>query len=170
LIATYYKPEEEKAAHIGGIGGEAEGGRVDLQYRKANVCWIPTSDAISLLLFSKSLVANQKAGWDFDIEDCEPTQIAKYEQGSHHNWHTDENFFIKSRGYHRKISSVLFLSDPNTYTGGEFLFSASGEEQKVEVGIGTILCFPSEHRHKVAPVTYGVRYSLASWATGPLMR
>lgn len=166
LIAEYYKPEEEKTAEIGG----AEGGSVNLEYRKTDVCWIPTSEAISLLLFSKSLVANYKAGWGFDIEDHEPTQIAKYGIGGHYDWHTDETFFQKQKGYHRKISSVLFLSDPSTYTGGDFMFDSLDGGKKIEVGIGTILCFPSELRHKVTPVTEGVRYSLASWAIGPLMR
>lgn len=166
LIAAYYKPEEEKTAQVGGTDGAV----VSLEYRKTDVCWIPTSEAISLLLFSKSLVANQKAGWDFDIEDCEPTQIAKYEQGGHYNWHTDEAFYQRSRGNHRKVSSVMFLSDPSTYTGGDFLFDSGAGEQRVEAGVGTILCFPSELRHKVTPVTYGVRYSLASWAVGPFMR
>ena len=166
LIAEYYKPEEEKTAEIGG----AEGGSVNLGYRKTDVCWIPTSEAISLLLFSKSLVANYKAGWGFDIEDHEPTQIAKYGIGGHYDWHTDETFFQKQKGYHRKISSVLFLSEPNTYTGGDFMFDSLDGGKKIEVGIGTILCFPSELRHKVTPVTEGVRYSLASWAIGLLMR
>jgi PKHD-type hydroxylase len=166
LIAEYYKPEEEKTAEIGG----AEGGVVNLEYRKTDICWIPASEAISLLLFSKSLIANYKAGWGFDLEDPEPTQIAKYGVGGHYDWHTDETFFERSRGVHRKVSSVLFLSDPSTYTGGEFMFDLSERGQKMDMGIGTILCFPSELRHKVMPVTEGVRYSLASWAVGPLMR
>ena len=166
LIADYYKPEEEQAASIGRMGSPV----VNSEYRKTNVCWIPTSEAISLLLFSKSLVANYKTNWGFDLEDHEPTQIAKYEEGGHYDWHTDETFYEKQKGFHRKISSVLFLSDPSTYTGGDFLFDAVNEAEKVEVGIGTIICFPSELRHKVTPVTEGVRYSLASWAIGPLMR
>lgn len=166
LIAEYYKPDEEKVAEIGGHGL----GVVDLEYRKTDVCWIPTSEAVSLLLFSKSLVANYKAGWGFDIEDHEPTQIAKYKEGGHYEWHTDETFFQKQNGYHRKVSSVLFLSDPSTYTGGDFLFDKVGGDEKIKVGVGTIICFPSELRHKVTPVTEGVRYSLASWAIGPLMR
>jgi len=165
LIAEYYKPEEEAAAQIG-----ADLGAVNLEYRKTNVCWIPPSEAISLLLFSKSLVANSKAGWGFDIENHEETQIAKYEEGGHYNWHTDETFYQRNRGYHRKVSSVLFLSNPSNYQGGEFLFESVDGDQKVEVEVGTIICFPSELRHKVTPVTDGTRYSLASWAVGPLMR
>jgi PKHD-type hydroxylase len=166
LIAEYYKPEEEKAAEVGGTGKNI----LNLNHRKTDVCWIPTSEAISLLLFSKSLVANYKTGWGFDIEDCEPTQIAKYEEGGHYDWHTDEIFFVKTAGYHRKVSSVLLLSDPSTYTGGELLLDLEGNGGNLELNRGTILCFPSELRHKVMPVTEGVRYSLASWAVGPLMR
>jgi PKHD-type hydroxylase len=166
LISEYYKPEEEKVGEVGGWDGPV----ADLDYRKSSVCWVPASEAISLLLFSKALIANAKAGWGFDIEDQEPTQIAKYEDAGHYNWHTDETFFVKTRSFHRKVSTLLFLSDPATYTGGDFLFSLGGDEHKMEVGIGTILCFPSELLHKVTPVTEGVRYSMASWAIGPLMR
>ena len=166
LIEEYYKADDDRPAKIGVVGE----GAVNAEYRKTNICWIPTSEAISLFLFSKSLVANSKAGWGFDLEDHEQTQIAKYEDGGHYNWHTDETFYQRNRGYHRKVSSVLFLSDPATYTGGEFLFDSVNGGDKVEANAGTLICFPSEIRHKVMPVTEGVRYSLASWATGPFMR
>jgi PKHD-type hydroxylase len=166
LIANYYKPNEEKPAGLSGMESNVE----NLRHRKSEVCWIPASEAISLLLFSKSLVANNRGGWGFDIETHEPTQIAKYEGGGHYDWHTDEAFFQKQKGYHRKVSSVLFLSDPTTYTGGDFLFEGGVGDEKIKAGVGTIICFPSELRHKVTPVTEGVRYSLASWAIGPLMR
>jgi PKHD-type hydroxylase len=166
VIEDYFKPDTSEIAAIGPNGNH----HVMLDYRKTEICWIPKTEAISLLMFSKSLIANTKAGWGFDIDDHEPTQIAKYEEGGHYDWHTDETFFDRKRGYHRKVSSIIFLSDPSTYVGGDLIFESPLGEHKIDVGIGSIICFPSETRHKVKPVTEGIRYSLASWAIGPLMR
>lgn len=166
IIKDYFLPDASEIAAI----GPASVSQVKLDYRKSEICWIPKTEAVSLLMFSKSLIANTKAGWGFDIDDHEPTQIAKYEEGGHYDWHTDETFYDKQNGYHRKVSSILFLSDPATYEGGDLMFDTAEGEKKVDVGMGSIICFPSELRHKVNPVTEGVRYSLASWAIGPLMR
>jgi PKHD-type hydroxylase len=166
LIEKFYVPEAEA---IAGIGNGAVDVSIDLPHRKTNVCWIPKEEYISTFLFSRALIANQKAGWGFDIEDCEMTQIGKYEDGGHYEWHKDENFFVRRKNYHRKVSVVAFLSDPKTYTGGDFLMLMKGE-QKIEASLGSIICFPSEIVHKVTPVTEGVRYSLVLWANGPQMR
>jgi len=165
IIKDYYQEEIENTGEVG-----IEVGSIVPKIRKTNVCWVPKTESISLLLFSKALIANYKAGWGFDVEDYEVAQLGKYQEGGHYDWHTDETFYHRSRGYHRKVSAVLFLSDPSTYTGGDFLFNTSQGEEKVEAGIGTIICFPAEVPHKVTPVTEGVRHSLVLWSYGPLMR
>ena len=163
IIDQYYQQDAAKSALV------ADSNNPMLSFRKTEVCWIPSTDEISLQLFNKALIANTKAGWGFDIDNSEKTQIAKYEVGGHYEWHADEAFYHRFRGWHRKVSTVVFLSDPSTYTGGEFLFDTVSGPLKIEAEMGTVICFPSEVRHKVAPVTSGVRYSLVSWATGPLM-
>ena len=163
LIEKFYVEKDEQEAKIGGSTS------LDLSVRKTNICWIPKEEYISTFLFSKALIANQKTGWGFDIDDHEQTQIAKYEDSGHYDWHTDETFYRRVRNFHRKVSVVAFLSDPKTYAGGEFLFQV-GKEQKIDPSFGTVICFPSEVVHKVMPVTEGVRYSLVLWANGPLMR
>lgn len=165
LIEKFYVEDGEHKATI----GDADSQLLTPSYRKTDVCWIPKEEYVSIFLFTRALIANQKAGWGFDIDDYEQTQIAKYEDNGHYDWHTDETFYKRGRGFHRKVSVVAFLSDPKTYTGGDFLFQFLGE-QKVDHSLGTIICFPSEIAHKVTPVTEGVRYSLVLWATGPLMR
>jgi PKHD-type hydroxylase len=162
IIENYYDPE-------GALKARTEGG-FDESYRKTDICWIPHTEAISLFLFSRCLIANSKAGWDFDIESHENTQIAKYEDSGFYDWHTDETYYNKLRVNHRKVSTLLFLSDPSTYTGGELLFEGMGKDASFEQKKGRVVCFPAEVRHKVMPVTSGFRYSLASWATGPYMR
>lgn len=165
LIERFYKVDEEHVATVG-VG---EGSLKDPSYRKTDVCWIPKEEYISNFLFSRALIANQKAEWWFDIEDYEPVQIGKYEEGGHYDWHKDETFYSRLKSNHRKVSVVVFLSDPATYEGGDLLMHIVGET-KLEAPLGSIICFPSELVHKVTPVTKGVRYSLALWAYGPHMR
>jgi hypothetical protein len=162
IIDLYFTDEKKQQAKI----DSTEEGEVNTEARSTEVCWIPQNESISLLLLSKALIANNKAGWGFDIEGSEDVQLGRYGVGGHYDWHTDETYYNRLKTWHRKVSVVAFLSDPTTYAGGEFMFP------KIEIPSeqGTVLCFPSEIRHKVMPVTEGVRYSLVSWATGPLMR
>jgi PKHD-type hydroxylase len=163
LIEKFYVPEVKQEATID------QNKLLDVEYRKTDVCWIPRTEYISTFLFTRALIANQKAGWGFDIEDYEPTQIAKYENDGHYEWHKDETFYTRTRNHHRKVSVIAFLSDPKTYVGGDLLMHIKGEK-KIEISQGSIVCFPSEIMHKVTPVTEGVRYSLVLWANGPQMR
>lgn len=68
----------------------------------------------------------------------------------------------------RKLSVILFLSDPNSYKGGEFkIKTGESHEYLIEQKLGRFICFPSFLLHKVCPVTEGVRKSLVAWIEGP---
>jgi PKHD-type hydroxylase len=137
--------------------------------RDTKVCWAPPTSYIGLLLFSHILQANHKAGWLFDVDQIEPPQIGEYSVGGHYDWHKDEPFYTRSSGnLQRKLSISLFLSDPESYEGGDFLFE--GNDTPITRKQGSIVVFPSGITHKVAPVTSGVRYSAVAWATGPYFK
>ena len=65
---------------------------------------------------------------------------------------------------------TVLLND--NYEGGEFQFSICNQE-KCERYVpefnkaGSIIVFPSDMEHRVAPVIKGVRYSLVVWFLGP---
>ena len=58
------------------------------------------------------------------------------------------------------LSVVGLLND--NFTGGDFIML---EDNKVELGAGDILIFPSTfmYQHKVTLITEGTRYSFVSW-------
>lgn len=86
-------------------------------------------------------------------------QIIHYPPGGLYDWHMD----IGSQEYSfRKLSMVIFLSDPATYEGGRLQIYRQGFKQAQ----GTAVIFPSYMLHKVDPVTQGERYVLACWAEG----
>ena len=74
--------------------------------------------------------------------------------------------------YHRKLTAVIQLSDPSTYTGGEFeLYDLTQYPNAEEIkSQGTTIFIPAFMPHAALPVTQGTRYSLACWFDGPKWR
>ena len=86
-------------------------------------------------------------------------------QGSFYDWHYDVNWKGES-AYDRKLSICVQLCNPSEYEGGNFEF----DEVKTTADFrskGTVLVFPSYLRHRVLPVTSGIRRSLVAWFVGP---
>ena len=69
----------------------------------------------------------------------------------------------------RKLSTIVQLSNPDDYEGGEFQFF-NGEEEPEDLKIksqGSVIVFDSLDWHRLTPITSGVRYSLTQWSQGP---
>jgi len=166
LIDSYYKNEDAKNALVG-LG--VDGGILEPATRSTKVCWVSPDEHISSILLNKALIANHKAGWNFDVDSVEHVQIAQYEPGSYYDWHTDEAIISKTNGTQRKISVVVMLSDPSEYDGGALEFNQKHPTAVPNIQ-GSVYVFPSLILHRVVPVTKGVRYSLAAWCRGPAFR
>ena len=78
-------------------------------------------------------------------------------------------FWINNDQFHRKLSCVVQLTDPNEYEGGDFeMFDLTEYPNAQEVRAqGSTIFFPSFVPHQAHPVTKGKRYSLAVWFEGP---
>ena len=68
----------------------------------------------------------------------------------------------------RKISMTCLLSPENEFEGGDLELIKEG--QKVKLKQGQAVFFASFIRHRVAPVTKGVRRSLVMWFGGPPLK
>jgi len=128
--------------------------------------------------------ANQNAGWNFEWDWSEPAQFTQYKKGMHYNWHRDSRAgpYTSEEGSSlagkiRKLTSVLVLSDPSEYKGGELEFQFQAEDPQFNKGRkikianevapkGSIIVFPSFVWHRVKPITKGVRYSMPTWHLG----
>lgn len=88
----------------------------------------------------------------------------QYNEGGQYNWHTDVGPGPASI---RKLSLVVFLSKEQDYEGGRLRLKNEQQFSQVQ---GTVIVFPSYLMHAVEPVTRGVRYTLVSWACGPLFK
>ena len=100
-------------------------------------------------------------------------QIAEYDSAykGEYKAHHDV-FWINDGEYHRKLSAVVQLSDPTTYTGGDLQIIDTNERPPADKirEQGSIVFFPSMIVHQAEPVTQGVRYSIAAWFEGPKWR
>ena len=151
-------------------------GNVDTSIRKSKVRFINEHDVNFKYVFDilwKTLIWANKDFFDIHISKLDFFQFTEYSEhykGEYKEHH--DVFWLNDTPYHRKISCVIQLSDPNTYEGGDFQLTDCGnyppnEDIKLQ---GSILFFPSFLRHKVMPVTKGTRYSLVAWFEGPKWR
>lgn len=62
-------------------------------------------------------------------------------------------------------STSVFLSDPETYEGGELSMWLGGEERKFALPAGHAITYPTGIPHYVAEVKKGVRYAVVFWTT-----
>jgi PKHD-type hydroxylase len=150
--------------------------------RDSNIVWL-NDPWIYREICPYILMANEKAGWNFQWDSAEDFQFTKYKVNQYYDWHADgwnlpypENHAYK--GKIRKLSLTLQLTDGSEYEGGELEFdfrdydphtrdeSKHVRQAKEILPKGSIVVFPSFVWHRVKPVTKGVRYSLVIWNLG----
>jgi len=61
------------------------------------------------------------------------------------------------------ISATLFLSDPQSYDGGDLVIDHSFGEQRIKLDAGDLVLYPGSSVHRVEPVTRGVRLASFFW-------
>ena len=156
---------------------------VDKKTRISDVIWI-NEQWLYDLIWPWMERANERAGWNYEIDAAEDMQITRYKPGGFYSWHSDglhdhlskhkcpDKPFVHDKV--RKLSMTVLLND--NYEGGEFEFiSYSKEETFIDAPMGKhkkgqIIVFPSTMEHRVRPVSKGIRYSAVVWFLGPPMR
>ena len=143
---------------------------IDENMRKGNIAWLAKNGWIDNLLFNYVSKANMLNNWFFQLTSREAPQFSIYEKDEHYDWHRDCDI---DHPLQRKLSVTVQLSDPTSYEGGDFHIRDYWNENEIfswHAGAkvqGTIIVFGSSLKHKVFPVTKGVRYSLVQWYSGP---
>ena len=148
--------------------------------RRSKITWLDDVWLYDLISFYVNQ-ANQNAGWNFKLDWFEPIQFTKYfaSEKGHYNWHVDigrpyDDSNPNWENKQRKLSTIISLSDPSEYEGGDFEFNFKNKQPGLDTSWpvpelkeqGSIVVFPSYHWHRVKPVTKGTRYSLVIWGLG----
>ena len=150
-------------------------GVVDKVQRRSMIGWITQDNEdfsdVWKFIERKFHEANS-AAFGVDITFMKNIQYTTYDENDvgHYDWHEDifwESNFI----YDRKLSMVVQLSDPDTYSGCdlELQVPEAPNSQSLRKQ-GTIIVFPSFVKHRITPIMSGHRESLVSWVEGPLWR
>jgi len=90
--------------------------------------------------------------------------ISRYEAGMSYGKHVDNA--IMGRGekcYRSDISLTVFLSDPNSYEGGELAIENFETQSEYKLAAGAAIVYPSNKLHEVKSVTKGIRLVAVAW-------
>jgi len=90
-----------------------------------------------------------------------PILFSRYEPGMRYGSHVDDPLM---QGLRTDVSFTLFLSDPESYDGGELVIEGASGEDAVKLVAGSLIAYPSTALHRVAEVTRGERLAAVGWA------
>src|SRR5690606_4108281 len=95
-----------------------------------------------------------------------PPLFNRYEGGEHYGLHVDgaiRQLPGSTLSLRTDLSSTLFLSEPEEYTGGELVVHDTYGVHEVKLPAGDLILYPSSSLHGVEPVTDGARVCSFFW-------
>ena len=95
-----------------------------------------------------------------------PPMFNRYEQGMAFGLHVDGGIRLHPRTGQKvrtDLSATLFLSEPDTYDGGELQIEDTYGTHSAKYPAGDMVLYPSTSLHEVTPVTRGVRFACFTW-------
>jgi PKHD-type hydroxylase len=88
---------------------------------------------------------------------------ARYGEDMEYGPHIDDPVMGERRRYRSDIAVSVFLSDPESYVGGELVITTSFGEQYIKYPAGDAVMYPASSRHHVAKITKGERLVAVTW-------
>lgn len=98
--------------------------------------------------------------------------FSRYGPGQQYGLHVDTAGMHDARGapLRTDFSFTLFLSDPETYAGGELVVQDLSGERTFRPAAGGAVLYPTGALHRVAPVTRGERLACVGWVQSQIRR
>lgn len=162
LIIDAGKKQPRQDGQVGG----GKGGTVDTQTRLSHISWIPFN-VLPEMYKTLDQVMRTTNGNHFGFEGMQITeqaQFTEYSDGGFYDWHIDSDVNCVNEPPVRKISMTCLLSDEKDFEGGGLELMSEGKFARPK--LGHAIFFASYIRHRVVPVTRGVRNSLVMWFGG----
>ena len=150
----------------GQVGGGAAG-VIDTKTRTSHISWIPFNKMPEMYSTLEQIVNktnNNHFGFD-GIQITEQAQYTEYPSGGFYDWHIDSDIVGMNEPPVRKISMTCLLSHESEFEGGGLELMSDGKIARPKQG--QAIFFASYIRHRVIPITKGIRKSLVMWFGGP---
>ena len=87
--------------------------------------------------------------------------FSRYDCGMRYGAHVDDAIM---HGMRADVAFTLFLSDPQSYDGGELIVDTAAGEDATKLAAGALVAYPATSLHRVAEVTRGTRLAAVGWA------
>jgi PKHD-type hydroxylase len=91
-----------------------------------------------------------------------PIIFSKYLAGNTYGWHVDSPI-MGENAMRTDLAMTIFLSDPNTYEGGELMIQGSQGITAYKPNKGDAVVYPCNYLHCVSPITKGERLAAVTW-------
>jgi len=92
-----------------------------------------------------------------------PPIFSKYHKGMHYGAHVDAAVLGGGMPLRSDLSITLFLSDPESYEGGELAIEIPGGSQSIKLPAGSAVVYPTQAVHQVREVAQGERLVAVLW-------
>ena len=165
MVIKAGREEPRKNAEVGANANQKEG-VLDTNTRTSHISWIPFKKMPEMYRdIEQTMMQTNANHFGFDnIRITELAQYTEYPEGGFYDWHVDNYDNCQHEPPVRKISMTCLLSPENEFEGGDLELVKEGQAIKLKQGQAAF--FASFIRHRVAPVTKGVRRSLVMWFGG----
>jgi PKHD-type hydroxylase len=133
--------------------------------RDSDLFWIARTAQTEWIferVWNLATLYNSRYGFEL-LAEMDQLQLTRYAKGQLYNWHMDLGPGATSL---RKISVVVELAAGGYDGGGIEVFYGEGAGNRIALGQGDALVFPSFIMHRALPVQSGTRWTLVSWLTG----
>ena len=169
MVIEAGREEPRKNAQVGAEKGKKEG-VLDTEIRTSHISWIPFKKMPEMYKdIERTMLKTNNNHFGFEgMQITEMAQYTEYPEGGFYDWHVDNYDNCQHEPPVRKISMTCLLSPENEFEGGDLELIKEGQAIKLKQGQAAF--FASFIRHRVAPVTKGVRRSLVMWFGGPPLR
>ena len=147
------------------VGG-GNGGVIDTKTRTSHISWIPFPKMPEMYKVIENIMKktnNNHFGFE-GMQITEPAQYTEYPAGGFYDWHIDSDLNCQHEPPVRKISMTCLLSNESEFEGGGLELMSDGKIARPKQG--QAIFFASYIRHRVIPITKGVRKSLVMWFGG----
>ncbi len=95
-----------------------------------------------------------------------PPKFNLYQNGEHYGAHVDSAILTNpynGRPIRADLSATLFLTEPESYQGGELQIDTGMGVQEIKLAAGDMILYSSGSLHQVLPVTQGQRIASFMW-------